>query len=300
MKISVIIPVYNAADYVRQAVESALDQPETGEVILVEDASPDNSLTVCRELAAQYPHVHLYRHSDEMNHGEAASRNLAIAKSTCEYIACLDADDFFLPGRFSVDKELFNAAPTIDGVYGGLGEYIENEAARSRWVEADRRLGKLTTMTVRVPPEQLYEVVVTGRHGYFHLNATTVKRTVFEKTGPFNERLQLHTDTDMLWKMAALARLVPGELDEPVAVRRIHEHNTISTPRPPSDVYRTWMLSMNEAWCWGQKNLTPAQRQILLKRFLKGYKYYFWKLPFPSRIVDIWRKLVQRYWSDNL
>ena len=274
MKVSVIIPVYNAADYVQQAVESALSQPETGEVILVEDASTDNSLTVCRELESRYPLVRLFRHPDGGNHGEAASRNLAIKMSACEYVACLDADDFYLPDRFSVDREIFNSDSAIDGVYGALGEYIESDAARERWLASNRSVGELTTMTKRVGPEQLYETLVAGQHGYFHLNCSTVKRRVFEKTGPFNEKLRLHTDMDMLWKIAAVARLMPGRLDEPIALRRIHGHNTISTPRPPSDVYRTWNLLLREAWRWARATLTSAKRQVLLRRYLTVIEFF--------------------------
>jgi len=50
MKISVIIPVYNAENYVTQAVESALQFDEVSEVILVEDKSPDNALEVCQNM----------------------------------------------------------------------------------------------------------------------------------------------------------------------------------------------------------------------------------------------------------
>ena len=50
-EVSVVIPVYNAAAFVTQAVESALAQPEVREVVLVEDCSPDDSLAVCRQLA---------------------------------------------------------------------------------------------------------------------------------------------------------------------------------------------------------------------------------------------------------
>ncbi|PMB23704.1 glycosyl transferase family 2, partial [Fischerella thermalis CCMEE 5198] len=60
MQISVIIPVYNAEKYVRQAVESALSQPEVGEVILIEDASSDKSFKVCQELAHEYSLVKLF------------------------------------------------------------------------------------------------------------------------------------------------------------------------------------------------------------------------------------------------
>ena len=57
MYVSVIIPVYNAEKYVTQAVESALSQPETAEVILIEDASPDKALQICQELAKKHSKV---------------------------------------------------------------------------------------------------------------------------------------------------------------------------------------------------------------------------------------------------
>ena len=85
MQISVIIPVYNAEDFVTLAVESALAQPETGEVILIEDGSPDNSLTICQELEEKYNKVRLLRHPHGRNKGAAASRNLGM-KSWRRYV----------------------------------------------------------------------------------------------------------------------------------------------------------------------------------------------------------------------
>ena len=96
-RISVIIPVYNAADFVANAVQSALDQPETVEVLLIEDGAPDNSLEVCQALTEQYETVRLYRHSGGVNLGAGASRNLGMQNSTEDFIAFLDADDFWLP-----------------------------------------------------------------------------------------------------------------------------------------------------------------------------------------------------------
>ena len=68
MKVSVVIPVYNAENFLETAVESALSQPEVAEVLLVEDKSPDNSLTVCKRLTQKYPNVRLLQHSDGKNH----------------------------------------------------------------------------------------------------------------------------------------------------------------------------------------------------------------------------------------
>jgi glycosyltransferase involved in cell wall biosynthesis len=291
LKISILMPVYNAAEFVRQAVESALTQPETGEVILVEDASTDASLEACRALEAQYPAVHLFRHPDGRNHGEAASRNLAIARSTCDYIACLDADDYYLPDRFSREREFFTSDPGIEGVYGALGQYIENGTAQERWKAANPVMGKMTTMDTPVPPEQLYETLILGKHGYFHLNSTTVNRSVFQKTGPFNEKLKLHTDMDMQWKMAAVARLVPGKLAEPVAMRRIHEHNTISAPRSQADIYQTRLLLYREAWRWARKNLKPAKSQVLIQRYLMYAETTRLKQASSSRSLKFQRKM---------
>ena len=59
MKISIIIPIYNAANFVTQAVESAQAQSETAEVILIEDGPSDDSLAICHTLADKYENVHL-------------------------------------------------------------------------------------------------------------------------------------------------------------------------------------------------------------------------------------------------
>jgi len=266
MRVSVVIPVYNAEAYVREAVESALAQPETAEVILVEDGSTDNSLAVSQELAAAHHKVHLCRHPDGKNHGAGAARNLAIRESTCEYVAFLDADDYYLPGRFSVARGLFAADPSLEGVYEAVGAHFENAAAQQRW----QSLGfpELTTMTGRVPPERLFSALVRGGYGSFSIIGLVVRRTVFEKTGLFDERLRLHQDTDMLVKMAALARLEAGRLAEPVARFRVHDHNRWSAARPPADVYRSKMLLWATLWHWGRENLDKERQQLLLDRLL--------------------------------
>ena len=229
-----IIPVYHAAEFIQQAVKSALVQPEVIEVILVEDASPDNSLAVCEALAAAHERVHLYRHPDGANHGAGASRNLAIQRSTCPYIAFLDADDFYLPGRFDRARATFEAYLDVEGVYEAVGTHFESETARQQWRAAQSldAFSELTTMTRHVDPGQLFETLLAGDAGYFCTPGLIVKRSLLDKTGLFDENLRLHQDTAMWIKMAAVGRLAPGRLDEPVAMRRVHIHNRITAPRP--------------------------------------------------------------------
>ena len=120
MKISVIIPVYNAEKFVTNAVESALQFDEVFEVILVEDQSPDKALDVCKTLAKKHDRVKLFQHPDKGNHGAGESRNVGMRNATGDFIAFLDADDFFLPNRFDAERELFKN-PDVDGVYGAIG-----------------------------------------------------------------------------------------------------------------------------------------------------------------------------------
>ncbi|HED13224.1 MAG TPA: glycosyltransferase family 2 protein, partial [Gammaproteobacteria bacterium] len=101
MKISVVIPVYNAEKYVEYAVKSALQQKEAAEIILVEDNSPDHALKICEKLSNENSQVRLLRHSDGKNHGAGESRNLGIRSARHDYIAFLDADDYYLQNCFA-------------------------------------------------------------------------------------------------------------------------------------------------------------------------------------------------------
>ena len=105
LQISVIIPVYNAEKFIRRAVESAVILDVVKEIILVEDNSPDNALTICRKLEREYSKVLVFQHPDGQNRGAAASRNLGIIKASCELIAFLDADDFYLSNRFNAENK---------------------------------------------------------------------------------------------------------------------------------------------------------------------------------------------------
>jgi glycosyltransferase involved in cell wall biosynthesis len=268
-RVSVIIPTYNAAAYVREAVESALAQPETGEVILVEDASRDNSLQVCEQLAKEYSQVRLMRHKDGKNHGAGASRNLGIAAARFGFVAFLDADDYFLPDRFSVARNLLLNDATVEGVYEAVGMSFEGPASRKRWRRAGKSDSGPTTMTESVPPEDLFEKMdPIGGRGFCQLDGWTVKKSVFGKAGLFPD-LRLHQDTVMFAKLAAVGKMLPGRLREPVAIRRVHAKNRISEPRPRAGVYRSRIRMWVTLWRWGKVNLPLPRQRLLMQRFME-------------------------------
>lgn len=97
-QVAVIIAAYNVAETIGQAIESALQQPETTEVVVVDDASRDGTADVADALAARDSRILVIR--NEQNSGPSTARNLAIAATSAPFIAILDGDDMFLPGRF--------------------------------------------------------------------------------------------------------------------------------------------------------------------------------------------------------
>jgi hypothetical protein len=290
-RVSVTIPVFNSAAFLRDAVTSALAQPETGEVILAEDFSTDGSWELCQQLAKEDERVRVVRPADGRNHGCSTSRNLAMRHSTCDYIAFLDADDYYLPNRFATGKKLFAADPSLDGVYSAVEMRVENEAARERWELAEK--GEISVHTLKrfVPPEELFSALVEENAGHFHINGLTLKRTVLEKAGYLDERMPLHGDEIFFIRLAATCRIGPGSLTEPVAVWRIHTRNRFSAQRSPRDVFRLKVKFWSILREWGREHLTPQQMKLILYRLLLDtWMRNHFRQPFPLR----WRGIQQR------
>jgi glycosyltransferase involved in cell wall biosynthesis len=291
-EVSVTIPVYNAAEFVRRAVESALSQLQTAEVILVEDYSPDNSWQVCQQLASEYDKVRLYRHPDGKNHGCAASRTLAAQKSTCEYVAFLDADDYYLQDRFEVSEKLLKNDPRIDGVYEAVGMQVEDDFSRQRWLSAGKPIVELETITEKIQPERLFDALVLGGKGHFHINGLVLRRKVIEKAGYFDNALALHMDEVMFIKLAALAKLVPGRLSEPVAMWRVHGRNRFSVQRPKNVIYKMRLRFWNTVWSWGCAHLNQVQQELIAQTFIKeACNRTRFNKPFPRFLYGLQRRV---------
>lgn len=95
-KVSIIIPCFNQASYVGEAIESALNQTYSNiEIVCVNDGSSDNSSEIIREYADKYKNILFF--DETINRGVCYARNLAIKACTGEYILPLDADDKIEP-----------------------------------------------------------------------------------------------------------------------------------------------------------------------------------------------------------
>lgn len=113
-RVTVIIPTHNRPHLLPRAVESARAAGTDVEVIVVDDASTDQTATVCRNLEG-IRHIRL-----ERNQGVAGARNVGILASTGKYVAFLDDDDLRLPGSLDLQAEALEANPQAGFVCGAM------------------------------------------------------------------------------------------------------------------------------------------------------------------------------------
>lgn len=188
--VSVIVPAYNAEEYIRPALESVFAQDwDPFEVIVVDDGSSDGTGEVVRSFAdVQYVR--------QENAGPAATRNAAIARSKGELVANLDADDLLPPTRLSLQATYLIEHPELGCVFG-----------RQEWLNA--------------PPWMARDAVYGDLDG-IPLSSAMFRRGVLAELGGYDSRFEPSEDLDVLIRMRELG-IKYEVLPEVVLYRRFHE-----------------------------------------------------------------------------
>lgn len=112
--LSVLVPVYKVEPYLEHCIRSVIDQADTGiEILLLDDASPDRSGEIARNLQQQHrEQVRVFKH--DTNRGLSAARNTLLSHARGDYVWFLDSDDFLLPGAVArVRKVIVDHAPDL-------------------------------------------------------------------------------------------------------------------------------------------------------------------------------------------
>ncbi|MFK8297265.1 glycosyltransferase [Capnocytophaga cynodegmi] len=98
MKLSIIIPVYNTEKYLQDCITSLFDQnllQEEFEIILINDGSTDDSLSICNKLAEKHENIRVF---SQKNQGQSSARNVGLKKARGRYIYLIDSDDYLNSG----------------------------------------------------------------------------------------------------------------------------------------------------------------------------------------------------------
>ena len=197
--VSCVIPVYNGARYLAEALDSVLAQTHRPlEVIVVDDGSTDGSA----ELAARYRDpVRVVR---QTHRGLAATRNAGVRSAAGDFVAHLDADDLWMPEKLARQLARFRERPEIDL---GLSRF------QNFWVP------ELADEARRYQDHPLAQPM----GGYF-VDTLLTRRSLFETVGEFDTREGLASDT--LWCARAVERgAIVDVLPDVLVRRRFHTAN---------------------------------------------------------------------------
>lgn len=289
MAISVVIPVYNAEDFIKEAVLSALHIEDVKQVILVEDSSPDNCFDICQRLQLDYPDIiELYTHPQKERQGAAASRNLGIGKATGEYIAFLDADDYYLPHRFDNALKIFNENPQIDYV-------VSPSQLEANFLNGVPQYTMMGTDANNVN-YNLFPALLTERYGYFDTNSIVIRRrSLAQLSTLFKTNLELHQDSELWLRIAHQLKGYTENDTLPGSIVRRHLKNRI-THRNASSLNLYWSTVFS---AFSAQQLNPhlywfiRLRKKYYRYLCKGsvWSYWYWlgiKLHASLIPLDIW------------
>jgi glycosyltransferase involved in cell wall biosynthesis len=209
--VSVVIPCYNQAHFLAEAIESVLSQSYTGfELIVVDDGSEDDTPEVARRCAAEDPRVRLVR---QRNRGLAGARNRGLAASRGEYVVFLDSDDRLVGGALEVGVRELEANPDCAFVSGTLEQITVD--------------GVPTWRKPRAYVKDHYLALLRGN--YIGTPAVVMfRRRVFDEVEGFDTSLRACEDYDLYLR---IARRFPvhhhGEL-----IAEYRRHGTSMTAEP--------------------------------------------------------------------
>jgi glycosyltransferase involved in cell wall biosynthesis len=204
LRISVIIPTYNRANYLPKALDSISQQSwRPDEIIVVDDGSSDGTAELLRQSGSQV------RYFYQDNKGVAAARNLGLAAAQGEVIAWLDADDLWEPDYLKTLVSLLEADPHVDGAYAGF-------------THIDSAGNQLTTPPFKsVPPGDLYQALIDS--DFIITSAFVARKRCFERVGYFDEHFRICEDYDLFLRLAKVCTLIG--VPQTLMKLRVHENN---------------------------------------------------------------------------
>lgn len=202
MNVSVIIPAYNAADTVAQALESLLAQTAPGwEAIVVDDGSSDGTAEVVRSFTER---DRRFRLVTRPNGGESAARNTGLDRAAYDWVLFLDADDWIAPVHLERLTAALEADDTLDAVHCGYAR-----------VAAD---GTPVVDPYRPPAGDLFPTL--AHRAAFPVHACIVRRSLVDAVGRFDPSLRTSPDWD-LWQRIARAGARFGAVPDVLAFYRM-------------------------------------------------------------------------------
>lgn len=194
--VSVLIPTYNYGRFLKQCLESVVNQTYKNiEVIIVDDGSTDNT----KQIIQEYPVVRYYYQN---NSGVSVARNRLLKEARGEYIAFIDADDYWTEDKIEKQISYLQNHPDEDMVFSICRNFFDNEQV------ANNKKAQFLAQTD----------FLAG------IPSALIKKEIFDKFGFFEDDMEYGEDSEWLMRVR-LHGIKSGRIDEVLYFRRLHGNN---------------------------------------------------------------------------
>lgn len=290
IKVSVVIPVYNAYDYLRPAMDSVVDQTlKEIEIICIDDGSTDHSLDIIKEYQAADARVRIVT---ENNAGVSVARNKGLVRVRGEYMIFLDADDFF---ELDLLEKLYNAAKEQDLDIAVAKFDIYNNKTTKFTPQVDEVHGSIFSPGAVVSKSEYPDYILQSTTGYVW-NKLFKTSFIRDKELMFAPELYVFEDVHFVCTALSLAERV-GRIDDVLV------HHRIYSDQSRAKLFKKYYAQMPVVYLKVKEFLTQHGMYIpLSKSFLnfsvsRCYKAY--NLIWSDAKSDFWDMLHSGY-ADSL
>lgn len=222
-KVSVVMASYNHASFVQASLESALNQSlQDIEVLVTDDGSSDDSVEIIRAIGDARVRLEAFPE----NRGASAATNASLARASGEYVAILNSDDYFLPGKLAIQAAYLDAHPGVAVVFG-LPQLIDEDDLP--YDDPEHPYFSVFQTTNREPHEWLHWLFVGGN--CFCHPTVMLRREVYDRVGNFDVRLVQLPDFDFWVRVCSAFRV--HVMDTPLTAFRILDREGNASGRSP-------------------------------------------------------------------
>lgn len=250
LKVSVIIPCYNAAKYISETLRSVLNQTmQNFEIIIVDDGSTDESAVIVKSF--KDPRIHYVY---QINRGHAATRNTAIRKAKGKFIAFLDSDDVWHASKLEKQLQL---TTSYDAVYCGYRNISEDGGS------SDQK------KTKHIHTENLKDAILSGNVISGSLSSVLIRKDVIENAGYLREDILIGEDWEY-WFRILWGNYTFGFVDEELVSVRVRNGSVQN-----SAAKKVKLESLRTVFhCFlNHRGLTDAQRALVYLSLARN-EYY--------------------------